>query len=335
MMNKEPKITVITLNYNGKDLLDKHYTSLLNQSYSNFDTLLVDNGSNDGSENFVKKNFPQVKIKKIKKNVGPVKGYMEGIKSVPKGSSYVVICGNDTWFDNDWLKEQVAIVVKNPKIAIAGGLQMNYTGTTEINKGVSLDIFGYPLAKGSKPFYIDGAAIFLNKKVFFEAGGFDESFWVYDEEVDLAWRVKLLGYSIAVVTSAIFYHLGGATLSNEKKEKNFFPVTTSEKRYLTEKNTLRMIIKNYSLPTLIIIIPIFFSLNLLEGIFFIFLGKPQLFKSHFRAWIWNVKNISDTFKFRSYIQKRRRIQDKEIMKDMIKGWGKFSSFKIVGIPKFR
>jgi len=330
MAKSQPNVSVISLNFNGKKFLDKHYTSLLNQSYSNFETILVDNASTDGSVEFVKKNFSKVKIVKSKINEGPVLGYIKGVKSASDKSKYIVICGNDTHFDRDWLKKQVEVMEKDEKIGICGGRQMNYKGTAEINFGIPLDMFGYPTF-GNKFFYIDGVAIMLRHKAYKDSGGFDERYWVYGEESDLVWRVRLLGYKVVRVSSSIFYHLGGATL--DKKSNSSETQTTAHKRYLTERNTLCTLLKNYSSIMLFIIIPTFLIMNLVEGVIFTLIGRPSLLISHVRAWIWNVMNIQETIKKRRHIQNKRKVSDSEIIKNMYYGWGKARSVLKVGVPK--
>lgn len=333
MKSQKPKVTVVTLNYNGKHLLDKHYTSLMNQSYTNVDFIFVENGSSDDSEKFIKYTFPKVKIVKIKDNVGPVNGYIRGADAAATDSKYIVICGNDTWFDRDWLKEQVLLMESDEKNGICGANQMNYKGNAQINKGgIPLDIFGYPTSGNKGFFYVDGVSLMIKRDLYKKLGGYDEKFWVYVEEVDLAWRARLLGYNVVVAETAIFYHKGGATLDKVKVTDSAH-TTTPQKRFLAEKNTLRMLLKNYSVVTLVYVLPIFFVLNFLEGLAFIILGKPRLIQSHFAAWLWNVKNFKNTMKKRREIQYNRIVSDTEIQKHMFKEWGKLKGIKwLGGIP---
>ncbi len=335
-----PKATVITLNYNGKHFLEKHYQTLLSQTYPNANFLFVENGSVDGSEEFVRENFPQVKIVKIEKNVGPVMGYNTGGFSV-QDSKYLVFIGNDTWLDRDWLKEMIAVAENDENIAICGARQMNYDGTVEMHcGGVGLDVLGYPTVpkdKMSDYFYVDGVSLLIRKDIFQKLGGFDGRYFVFAEEVDLAWRARLLGYTIAIAPKSVFYHALGGTIGksglDKKKAGSKEPYIMSvNKRYYAEKNTLCTILKNYSLTPLVIILPLFFLFNLAEAIYFLLTGHVKAALVYPRAWWWNLMNGKETFLRRREVQKSRVVSDKTIVSLMYKGYGKLRSLKIVGMP---
>lgn len=334
-----PKIAIVTLNFNGKKYLEKHYLSLLRQSYTNYQLIMVDNGSFDGSEDFIGSNFPNVRIIKLKKNIGPAGGYNKGGFAVKDDCKYIVFIGNDTWCDDDWLKELITKAESDNTIAICGSRQMNYDGSVEKHLGgMGLDIFGYPtvpIDKSKDCFYADGVSLLIKNSIFKKIDGFDKRYFVYVEEVDLAWKARLLGYKIATAPKSVFYHALGGTLDSTIKSQSYTArhKTSLLKRFLSEKNSLCTIIKNYSALSLFIILPLTLFFNTIEASFFLFIGKPQMSLIYIRSWLWNLENLKETIIRRNKIQHLRVVSDIEILKRMYFGLGKIRTFRKIGIPQ--
>src|SRR3989344_4230145 len=111
-----PRLSLVVLNWNGKQHLETCFNSIKDQSYKDFETLLVDNGSNDGSVEFVREKFPWVRIVALPKNVGFARGNNAGIKEA-KGD-YILTLNNDTKLEKDCLKNLVSVVEKNKNIGM-------------------------------------------------------------------------------------------------------------------------------------------------------------------------------------------------------------------------
>jgi len=192
------------------------------------------------------------------------------------------------------------------------------------------DIYGYPCPALSrdKIFYPD-AAIFIKKEVFFEIGGFDPDFFLYGEDVDISWRVHLLGYKIAYVDEPLFRHD-----SNCMQTENNKIVTTLRRRSLVERQVINMMIKYYTLPTLLWLFLKFIVLFASEAFFFLIIkGNLKIFyKVYLMALWWNLKRLPVTLRKRSIIQKIRRISDREMMKKMYNGYAKLDGLKRHGVP---
>lgn len=325
-MEVKPKVSIIITNYNGKKYLKNCIDSLYAGVLKDFEIIVVDNGSTDGSAEFIRCNYPYVKLITLGSNLGLAIASNSGRKLAI--GEYLFFYNNDTIADCNMLLNLVNAMDADKEIGICGCKTLTYDGSREINCGVQLDIFGYPYGEGS-PFYVD-AAIFIRSAVFDKIGAFDEKLFLYCEDKDLCWRVQLYGYKVVVLSSAIFRHDSFCAIDKEGKL-----TTNIRKRFMGEAFTFRMLLKNYSFFTLLWIMPAYFAINLGEIIFFIFTVKFNIvFKVYLKAYFWNLFNLGDTLVLRHKIQKERTVNDTIIQSRMYKKSGKFKLFKTVGVPKF-
>lgn len=324
-MESNPLVSVIIINFNGIRYLKSCFDALMHGAYKDIEIIFVDNGSNDQSYEFVKSNFSGINAIKLNTNLGLARASNIGAKEA-KGK-YFFFFNNDTIADKDLILELVKRLEGDSSIGICGCRTLTYNGAKKINCGVPMDIFGYPFGF-AKPFYVD-AAIFIRRNVFEEIGGFDEEMFLYGEDRDLCWRVRLYGYKVVVEPKAYFFHDSACVESNLKKYK-----TNIRKRFLGEFNALRSILKNYSLISLIFILPAYIFINLFEIIFFIFTSNLNVVKDvYIKSYVENLKLIKDMQKLRREIQKRRMVSDWDIIKDMQKISGKLLLLIKMGLPK--
>lgn len=328
-MTSAPLVSVIVVNYNGKKYLKNCFDSLANVNYPDFELVLVDNGSSDNSVEFIRQNYPKVKIIELKENLGLAVASNRGAQ-IAKGE-YLFFLNNDTIVDKNILSELVKAAQADQKIAVCACDVFTYDGKSRIGEkiGVSVDRFGYPCYNRGPLFYPD-AAIFIRKKVFEEIGRFDSRLFLYGEDRDLCWRVWLQGYRIAPVETAKFLHDSACTLEGEKNYK-----TNTWKRELGERSLIRSMLKNYSLSTLAYILPQYILLSSLELMALIFSGQYKVVKeAYFKAYIWNIKNFKDTWNEHKRVSRIRVIPDRLLRKIMAREIGKICVFIDIGIPKF-
>ena len=240
------------LNWNGKHYLQQFLPSVINTYYSNYKIIIADNASTDDSVAFIRQSFPAIEIILLKKNFGFAKGYNEALKSID--ADYYVLLNSDVEVPTDWLSPIISLLQSNPLMAacqpkIKSYKQKNffeYAGAS----GGWLDAFGYPFARGrifdvceadkgqydavEEVFWATGAALVIKSKVFHELHGFDEYFFAHQEEIDLCWRMQLVGYKIFCCPTSEVYHVGGGTL----------PRGNSKKTYLNFRNNQIMMAKN-------------------------------------------------------------------------------------------
>ncbi len=221
----QPKISVIIPNWNGKKYLKTCFDSLRNQSFKNFEIILIDNGSQDSSTEFLRENYPEVRIIALPDNVGFSKAVNVGIKKAR--GEWIVLLNNDTETHPDWLQNLKLATEKYPQYYFFASKILCFDQRDIIDSaGDGLYINGVAYRRGhhqkdSKEFDEEievfgpcGAAALYKKKLFDEIGYFDEDFFAFYEDVDLNFRAQLAGFRCMYITSAVVYHIGHGSSHN-------------------------------------------------------------------------------------------------------------------------
>ncbi len=286
------KIAVVILNWNGVKLLEQFLPSVM--LYSPEATIyLADNASTDSSIEFVKTNYPDIKIIQNEGNFGYAQGYNVALQHVEE--PYFCLLNSDVEVTENWLKPILEIFEKEKNVAIIQPKILDFKNKSLFEyagaAGGFIDKYGYPYCRGRifetvekdngqyndfyEIFWASGACFFIRKEVFNRLGGFDESFFAHQEEIDLCWRSKNAGYKTYYTFQSIIYHVGGATLKESNPKKTF----------LNFRNSLLMLVKNLPEGK---ILPIIFTRLFLDGIAgiqFILKGKFShcwaIIKAHF------------------------------------------------------
>ncbi|MFA4953075.1 MAG: glycosyltransferase family 2 protein [Candidatus Pacearchaeota archaeon] len=230
------KAAIIIVNWNGKKFLRNCLNAVSKQTYKNYDVYFVDNGSIDGSFDYVKNNFPKTKTIQLDKNYGFAKGNNEGIKEAfkDKNVEYIVCLNNDTIVDKNWLKELVKTAEKDKNVGMVqskiflkdkktlhsvGGI-LNYDFSSESRGFGEKDENQYN--KEEEICLAIGCSVIIKRKVLERIGLFEEKFESYKEDDDLSLRVKLAGYLIYYSPTSIVYHLHSSTFKEKSSKKLFF-----------------------------------------------------------------------------------------------------------------
>lgn len=311
------KVHVIVLNYNGREHLKDCLQSLMSQTFRDFGVIVSDNGSTDDSVDFIKSNFPDIRVLESPKNYGFSKGNNLAINiAMQDDSEYVALLNSDTEVDKGWLKELVDTIESDAKIGACASKMLMFDRRNIINSaGGAVNYVGHawPIGLGEEDLgqfkkreinFACGGAFIVKTKILGDIGLFDEDYFLYGEDTDLSWRIRLAGYKLYFSPSSVVYHKYSASFSSTFENKDRF--------YFLERNRLTTILKNYSFKTLILISP---------GI--IFSEIAILYYSAITGWLgkkiecytWNIKNIKSTLRKRAIIQSKRKIQDSEIVKN--------------------
>ncbi len=322
-------ISIIIVNYNGMRWIDDCFRSIFAQKIKKLEIIFIDNHSIDGSTQMVEKKYPSVLVIKNKTNLGFGKANNTGAK---KASGKILLFLNtDTKLHPHCLSEILhQMLTKN--IDLAGPKLLDFAGH-DLNRGrkLTLDIVG-SLAWGKKTTMVEGCCLAIKKTVFNRLGGFDNKFFMYSEDLDLCWRAWLLGYKIKITNSAVINHFGGGsslpTIIGSQRH-----LVPAFRRFETEKNTIRMMLKNASISHLLLSLPI--MITLIGGESFLYLITGQITSSTFvfKAIGWNVRNIKDTLNQRKIIQKNKKRSN--IWPLLAKKISKFTVFMLIGIPKIK
>ena len=249
-------ISIIIVGYNSLKYLDDCLSSLFESSYKNFEVIFVDNNSKDSSMSFIKKAFSTVEIIESKKNLGFAGGNNLGIKKALKNKSeYIFLLNPDTIIDKDCLEKLINKADDRTILQPLILLHENSKKTNLINTtGGYLNFLGFSycsdyrldkkMAKEKDIAIASGAAVFIPAEILRKIGLFDESFFMYHEDVDLFWRARLFGHNIKLLPNALVWH----KYSFSKNNKKIFYV---------ERNRLLFLYKNFELKYWILILPIF------------------------------------------------------------------------------
>lgn len=251
-----PKVSIVVLNYNGREHLATCLESLLALNYprERLEVILVDNGSVDGSVRYVTNEFPTVELIKLPNNLGFAQASNIGARAAQ--GEYVAFLNNDMRVDNQWLMKLVRAIQPEDVVSV-GSRILTWDGSEPDFAGGTASFYGMGFQpedsstedRGAlmEVLFVCGGAMLINRDIFLNTGAFDEDYFAYFEDVDLGWRLWVLGYRVLLVPQAIAYHRGHAT------GKKF----ASERRALLyERNALFTILKNYGDEALQRILPV-------------------------------------------------------------------------------
>ena len=300
-------ISIILVEYKRPDFTRTCIESLYQTTYKDKEIIVINNSQN---------------------NIGLAVASNKGAKQA-KGE-YLFFLNNDTLVKEDIFER--LLEHKDPThlygYNVLGCRMFNYDGTKELDSALSVDRFGCPAGKTGRMFYPDGA-IFIEKSVFDEIGGFDEKLFLYGEDKDLCWRIWLAGYSVSYCDSAIFYHASTSVCNPQVSRQEGFD-TNYFRRRLSERNIIRSMLKNYSLGSLFRILPQYIFWSMLE-IGLILLTNPKaIWKSYLPAYWWNIVNLEDTIRARKKVI--HKVADKDV--PFSKAIGKLFVLKTMGVPRW-
>jgi GT2 family glycosyltransferase len=274
-----PKVTIQIVSYNSLRYLKGCFDSLLNQTYRDFQIIVIDNDSQDGTVDFIKKNYHHITVIRNSKNAGFAKANNQGIKIFH--SPYVLLCNPDITLEPDWLEKMMEIAesekYKETSSFCGKLLKMKIVNveTTETEKTDTIDSCGLKILKSHqvvelgagksvKEFNSDrevfgcsGALVLYRREALeqvmlkgkgIESGEyFDEDIFFYKEDVDLAWRLRLAGWQAHMIPGAIAYHVRALAGAEGLKVSQVIKNRRKQHkmgRYYSYRNHLLMLIKN-------------------------------------------------------------------------------------------
>jgi GT2 family glycosyltransferase len=305
---KNPMVSIITLNVNEKDFILQCLKSLSNINFPyGYEVIVVDNGSTDGSPELIKKNFPDVRLIQNKENLGFTGGNNIGAK-VAKGK-YLLLLNNDTKVSKNFLLELFKVAESDDKIGICapkqlvgdknmilyGGGAINYTG---LSYSINMYKRDFKDERIRETAFASGAAFFIRKSIVDKIGLFDDDYFIYHEDVDVSWRVRLAGYKIVYVPKSVIRHY-------------FKFKRRPSKMYLLERNRYMTLLKNYSTRSLVLVTPI---LLLMEIPLFLYSIMRGWLTFKLKSYYYVLRNMGNILKKRCAVQRMRKTSDKELIK---------------------
>lgn len=286
------EVSYIVVTYNSENHVAKCIESILHQSHRSFEIILVDNNSKDDTRSILQELHNKnntIKIILNSENIGYGNAIMNGFKN--SQGEFLAILNADSFLEKEWGANTLRLFRSDDDIMSASGVvffpdgQVQTTGGMMDKYGAIAQrdgkIYNSRKIKGYKSFYNDGSCFMLRRKIL-EIIRFDPNLFLYYEDVDMSWRIRLLGYKIGFAKDAISYHDSG---------QSFLDINTT-KFYFLARNRLYVCMKNYSRRKGRWRIPVLVTLLFLNA-FVYELSKKQkgYLKGFFKAIFWNLFHL--------------------------------------------
>lgn len=293
------KVAIVILNWNGQKMLAKYLPNVVEYSRQDAEIWVADNCSSDQSMHLLETQFPHVKTIVLEQNFGFAEGYNRALKEIE--ADYYVLLNSDVEVSHHWLTPLIEFMDAHPQVAACQPKLLaeydkdmfEYAGAC----GGYLDKLGYPFCRGrifdtverdngqydyqQEILWATGACMMIRSEDYWNAGGLDGRFFAHNEEIDLCWRLRLMGRKIYCIPESEVYHVGGGTL----------PKSNPMKTYLNFRNNLTMLYKNLSDRELKIVMRKRWFLDYLAAFQTLILNRnlgdcKAIFKARkaFRAW---------------------------------------------------
>lgn len=247
------KTAVVILNWNGRKFLEQFLPGVIaNTAAPDTSVIIADNGSEDDSVEWVTVNHPDVQIIRLDSNYGYAGGYNRALQQVD--AEYYILLNSDVEVEPGWAEKLVTFMDLHPNVGACQPKIMSYSSRTSFEyagaAGGYIDSLGYPFCRGRifstveedigqyddtrEIFWASGSCMAVRGAAFEQCDGFDESFFVHMEEIDLCWRMQNAGYTVCYFPHSVVWHVGGGTLG----------YGSPSKIYYNFRNSLIMLAKN-------------------------------------------------------------------------------------------
>ena len=308
-------LAIAILNYNGADLLKRFLPSVLTHS-GTASIYVIDNGSTDTSKAILAADFPSVSCIALKQNFGYAEGYNRGIAQIDE--DLICLLNSDVQVTPQWTEPMVALFDAQPEVAIAQPKikdlnnpdYFEYAGAA----GGYLDLMGLPYCRGRvgktcerdngqyndtvRVSWASGACFIVRKAVFTALGGFDASFFMHFEEIDLCLRAQGAGHQVWAVGNSEVLHLGAASLAVENPRKLYFNI----------RNSLLTYTKNLALLPLLWLYVARAAFDTTLILYFMVQGKFDHAHAIMHAYRGFIAQFGSAFKARKYPINSLRLQ---------------------------
>ncbi|PVX23471.1 MAG: hypothetical protein CW691_10490 [Candidatus Bathyarchaeum sp.] len=311
-----PSVSIVIVNFNGRELLKQCLHTLLNTDYPNYEIVVVDNASTDGSVAALEASFgsnPKIRIVDNRENVGHAEGCNIGARMT--NGQYIVFLDSDIQFEpKNWLWELVNVMEQDDAVGLAQAkivlaedkhcldyvcVAVDALGTWAANYGSKEE----RLKENFEILAASSGCCIVQRSVFDQVGGFDADYFIYDDDTDLSLRARLLGYRVMFVPSAMVIHRGGILRG-----------VSGMMLYHSSKNRLNTVLKNYELRNVWwrFSVLTFFTFMVSAGFFAV--KKHDEAKATLRGVMYPLIDLRKIWKKRLLFQSKRRVKDSELVK---------------------
>jgi GT2 family glycosyltransferase len=313
-----PLVSIVTVNWNDLKHLKGYFKSLSEQKYDNIEIIISDNGSTDGSIEFIKENYPKTILIENGSNIGPSLARNQALERV--NGKYVQFLDNDVEVDPNFLVDAIKRFEEDPTIGGAQNRLMVLGSDNVIDYIIgyynSTGFFQYVGVRDQyttekygteiEVFTCKSAGMIVRKDILDKIGGYDKDMFIYVEDTDLMWRVWLAGSRIVYLPNSVVNHASGSTATADRLVKV---------DYLSFRNRILTLIKNLEGKNVAYVVPLHCLLVLgVSGLFFL-KGNFANGWALWRAVGWNIQHWNESWQKHRYIQRHiRTVSDESIFK---------------------
>ncbi len=271
------KLAIVIINWNSYEVTEMTILSLHNTSFKEYDIILIDNHSTDGSLEKLEATFKEITILKSNENLGFAGGNNLGIQyAIDHGYKYTMLLNNDVEVESNFIEPLVERLEGNSHIgAVQPLIYFHHDRSVIWNAGCKFNPWlGISISNGynqrdegqkerfkeKKIDWITGCAFMVKTEILAQIGGLNSQFFIYYEDVDLSFRIKEVGYQLAYVPKSVIYHIAGVSHKSKEKTKEGF--ISPKVHYLNSRNriwVLKKYIKTYAIPSVLIYHTFYFS----------------------------------------------------------------------------
>jgi GT2 family glycosyltransferase len=327
-MQNKIRVSVIIPSWNGRHLLEECLSSLNDQTFKEFEIIVVDNASTDNTNHYLQENYPEVKIVNLDNNYGFARAINRGVEV--SDAEFVVLLNNDTQVDKLWLEELLKTADKHPEVISVGSKLLNFYDKTKIDGvGIVVDDVGHGKSIGwnqtdngqyDKEMYVlgvTGGASLFRRQEFIELGMFDEDFFMYYEEIDFAFRAQYLGYQSIYCPTAVVYHKHKQTSAKKPQHVEYWQFRNMTQMILIDY-PLRYMLRDWHWLKIILV-----HLNTI-----LYQWKHGFWWAPVRADLWIILHLP------KILRKRWRVQSsKKVKEDEVTRWIELKKFRWWGISR--
>lgn len=299
------------VNYNGMPHVESCISSLLRQTYPNFEIIFVDNGSTDGSLDYTRRRFPDLIMIANRDNLGYAGGINEGLKQA--SGEYIAPLNIDTEVDENWLAQMVHFLDENQKVGAVTPKILLYHDRAKINAlGLNIHITGVnfvrALNKDSKNYSnghlrvtgVSGCSYLIRREILARMGGVPDICFMGNDDMVLSWIVNLMGYEMYCILQSVVYHKYQLKMNSEK----FFRLDYT--RYI-------ILLSTFKLATFLICLPAFAFTEMLMVGYCLIRGRAYM-RSKLKALFSVYYNMNSIKGRRAQLQNLRKISDFQLLK---------------------
>lgn len=313
MAEKRALVSVIVVTYNDRQHLDECLSGLLSQHHEALEIIVVDNCSSDGTLAYVEQRFRGVVTLACDSNVGYMGGVSWGLKRA-KGE-YVAVLNPDTRPDSDWLHHLVTALEEHSRAGATTSKILIYGDGNRINAmGLNIHVSGLGFCRGlnqlDRPSYeadrsapvagVSGCAFLIRRSLLQQVIDIVEDDFMYHEDVELSWLIRLLGYEIYYVPNSVVHHKYNVAMD-------------ASKFYLLERNRVRWLLYALSPGAFLACLPLL-ALTELLVLGYAFLKGPAYVRNKVGTWVFLVAHMRSLLRKRRRVQSLRRVSDWHILR---------------------